>query len=418
MAYQLVDFFKDPILKAPTIGSMFMCAAASLVGVIVFIRRKSLIGETLSHAAYPGLVLSAVILSYFFVQLQDWFSILFLLGSFVSCFLGLAILLAMQKYFFVKSDAALCFVLSSFFGIGVLFASRLQFSHPLWFRQIQVFLYGQTATLLDVHIWIYGVFFLVVLLFIVVFYRFIQIGYFDRGFSYSIGLSLKQLDGLFFFLLVFSVIIAMKSIGVVLLSGMFVAPALAARRFTNKLCLMFWIAGFAGALSAFFGNYFSVKIVEWSLAKHFLLPTGPMIVLFCAFFAIGSLFFSPDRKKRGKEKWTGAYLEENYLKSLFYAKCKMTKKQIAAHLGISQFSTRKFLQKALFCGWIEMSQGVYFLSLKGKQKVDEIEEFHVLCGKYWLFCKEEGKKYPLTMQQIKKQAEGDDLFSTARNSDE
>ena len=51
--------FTDPVLQAPTIGSMLMCLASALIGVIVFLRKKALLGEALSHAAYPGVVISA-----------------------------------------------------------------------------------------------------------------------------------------------------------------------------------------------------------------------------------------------------------------------------------------------------------------------------------------------------------------------
>ena len=64
----------------------------------------------------------------------------------------------------------LCLVLSIFLGVGVVLASRIQFTHPLWYQQSQVFIYGQAATMTDSHIAIYGSLSLVILAFIV--YRF------------------------------------------------------------------------------------------------------------------------------------------------------------------------------------------------------------------------------------------------------
>ena len=57
--YSWTDFFTDPLLRAPMIGSIFMCITASIVGVIVLIRKRALVGEALSHAAYPGIVVGA-----------------------------------------------------------------------------------------------------------------------------------------------------------------------------------------------------------------------------------------------------------------------------------------------------------------------------------------------------------------------
>lgn len=59
-------YFTDPVLQAPTIGSMLMCLSSALVGVIVFLRKRSLLGEALSHATYPGVVLSVLFMAVFF----------------------------------------------------------------------------------------------------------------------------------------------------------------------------------------------------------------------------------------------------------------------------------------------------------------------------------------------------------------
>lgn len=70
------------------------------------------------------------------------------------------------------------------------------------------------------------------------------------------------------------------------MSGMVIAPAVAARSFSNRLKSVFYLAGLFGALSGLLGNYFSVS---------FDMPTGPMIVLSGTFFAFSGLLFSPKR---------------------------------------------------------------------------------------------------------------------------
>src|SRR5579862_1303340 len=160
-------YFTDPVLQAPTIGSMLMCLSSALVGVIVFLRKRSLLGEALSHAAYPGVVLSVSLMAIFFPLSSDFIAVAILIGAFITSFLGLWTIEKMQSRLRVKDDAALCFVLSVFFGAGVLIASRIQFTHALWYKTIQIFLYGQAATMTDVHVFIYALLalFVVVILF-------------------------------------------------------------------------------------------------------------------------------------------------------------------------------------------------------------------------------------------------------------
>src|SRR6185437_5784290 len=153
----LLDFFSDPVLRAPTIGSMLMCLASSLVGVIVFLRKRSLIGETLSHAAYPGVVLSVLCAGTFFPDSEQALALFILLGAFSTAFFGLKTLDFLERRLKVKNDAAMSLILSLFLGFGVLIASRIQTTHTLWYKQVQIFLYGQAATMTDIHVVIYAI---------------------------------------------------------------------------------------------------------------------------------------------------------------------------------------------------------------------------------------------------------------------
>ena len=194
MSFSLLYYLTDPVLRAPTVGCMLMCLAASLVGVVAFIRKRSLLGEALSHASYPGVVFSVLIASLLFPSSEEAVAIGILIGAFVAAILGLLTINLLEQFLKVKSDAALCFVLSVFFGIGVLAASRIQTTHALWYKKIQLFLYGQAATMTDIHILIYAVLAALILLFIFLLYRPIEILNFDREFAKSIGVKVEVVD--------------------------------------------------------------------------------------------------------------------------------------------------------------------------------------------------------------------------------
>ena len=404
MAYRLVDFFIDPILRAPTIGSMLMCSAASLVGVIVFIRRKSLVGEALSHAAYPGLVLSAFGLSFFFPSLEDKLFVFLLMGAFLAALLGLLFIQGIQARFKVKSDAALCFVLSSFFGVGILFASRMQGSSPLWYRQIQTFLYGQAATMTDFHVWMYGALFCLVASFIILFYRPIQLVYFDRQFAGGVGLPISLFEMAFVFLLVLAVTVAMKSVGVVLLSGMLIAPALGARRMSHKLSVIFLLSSLMGALSGFLGNYFSVKFSEWLPSGRFVFPTGPMIVLAGSLLCLLSLLFAPKKghfmQSFRKKRFANICKEEELLKVLWRVKENLTLEEIASRLQSSSFSVRFLLKKLVASGLLLKSQNAYSLSLEGESCAKEITHLHKLWEAHLIYIGPSREKVSVSSKEM------------------
>ena len=147
--------------------------------------------------------------------------------------------------------------------------ARCRVELPTWHKQIQMLLFGQAATMSDIHIWIYGGLALFVALFLFLTFRPLQASLFDRDFAMSAEIPVA-LEQILFWLLLLSLIVGIRSVGVVLMSGMVIAPAVAARQFTDRLQTVFVLAGFFGALSGLLGNYLSVAAN---------LPTGPMIVL-------------------------------------------------------------------------------------------------------------------------------------------
>lgn len=293
---EILKYFTDPILRAPTIGSMLMCLSSALVGILVFIRKRSLLGEALSHASYPGVVISIILLASFFSFSEDVMVVGVLAGAFLTSLAGLWAIDFLEKKLRIKNDAALCFVLSLFFGVGLLIASRIQSTHTLWYKQIQVYLFGQAATMTDEHILVYGVLAFVVILSMALLYRFIEILYFDRSFARTLGIPILLVEGFLFILLTLAIVIGIRSVGVVLMSAMLISPVVAARQMTDKLKTLLLISGLIGMAAGFVGNVLSLEISLWLTETDgvkFSLPTGPMIVLSASFFCILSTLFAP-----------------------------------------------------------------------------------------------------------------------------
>ena len=60
-----LQFFVDPIFRAPTWGTLLMGLSSGLIGVILFLQKHTLIGEVLSHATFPGMLLGVCLFSLF-----------------------------------------------------------------------------------------------------------------------------------------------------------------------------------------------------------------------------------------------------------------------------------------------------------------------------------------------------------------
>ena len=381
-------YLTDPILRAPAWGCMLMSLSASLMGAILFLRKKSLLAESLSHASYPGVVLSFFFLAAFFpYEGEQWVFFMVLLGAFLASSLALKSIEWLEKKGKIFPDTTLCFVLSVFFGAGLTAASLMQGRYPSWFKQVQMLLFGQVATMTDVHIVIYGSLSCLTALFLFFIYRPLQVILFDSGYAKSLGVKTKWIErGIFVFLLL-SIIAGMRSVGVILMSGMLIAPAVAARQYTNRLSTMLILSALFGTLSALLGYILSVEAsLHWgSLESPLSLPTGPLIVLVSVFWAFFSLCFA---KRRGLVfrlarifSFRLSCLQENVLKNLWKKKTASLRQLSSSH-STSFFTLRFVLWRMISQGWLKCSRNEYELTGDGYQKAAAIVRLHRLWEVY------------------------------------
>lgn len=390
----IISYFTDPVLRAPTLGSMLMCLSASLVGVILYLRKQSLLGETLSHASYPGVILGVIFSGLFFRKAEGLaLSIFILIGAFVTALFGIWCIEILVRRFRVKPDSALCFTLASFFGIGITLASHVQFVHTTLYKQATVYLYGQAATMTDLHIYIYAILACFVISVLILFYKELKCITFDKDYAKSLGIKVQLIDQLFFLLVVLAVVIGIRSVGVVLMSAMFIAPAAAARQYTDSFSKMCLLSALFGLLSGYLGNIFSFELSKsfssYDNSIHLTFPTGPMIVLVAAFFCFFSLLFAP---KKGLilrilriANFRYKCICENILKA-FWRKDpekSISFKEISSTQNVSTLYLSFILWRLVQNRWLEkISRCTYMLTKDGQIRAAKIVRLHRLWELY------------------------------------
>jgi manganese/zinc/iron transport system permease protein len=136
---------------------------------------------------------------------------------------------------------------------------------------------------------------------VVLFWKEFKLFSFDPGFAASLGFPNGLLDVLLTSLIVIAIVVGLQAVGVVLMSAMIVAPASAARQWTERLHVMIILSGLFGALVGLLGAVASSVVPR--------LPTGPTIVLFMSVVVLISLLFAPERgilatmRLRLRQKW-------------------------------------------------------------------------------------------------------------------
>jgi manganese/zinc/iron transport system permease protein len=187
----------------------------------------------------------------------------------------------------VKQDAVMGVVLSGFFGFGLILLSMLQNEPSANKAGLTKFLFGNAATVLRSDIEVMAVFAFISILILVLFWKEFKLSTFDPDFLISLGYPIKVLDTLLLSIVVIAITIGLQSIGVVLMSALLVAPAAAARQWTDRLGVMSILAAFIGIFSCSLGAIISSMIPQ--------MPTGPLIVIIVTIIVFLSIFFAGKR---------------------------------------------------------------------------------------------------------------------------
>ncbi len=275
-----MELFTDYTLRTVTIGAMLLGAISGFLGCFAVLRRQALLGDAMSHAALPGIALAFLLTGQ-----RDPF-ILFV-GAAVAALLAALWLLVIVRTTRIKDDAALALILAVFFGFGLVLLSYLQRQPNAAQAGLKSFLFGQAAALIERDLWAMLVIGLPALALVLIFWPQVKLVSFDPDFARSLGLPVRQFDVLLTAVMVAAIVIGLQTVGVVLMSAMLVAPAVAARQWTNRLEMMVVLAASFGALSALVGAWLS------TLGEG--LATGPLIVLMMILVTVLSLLFAPTR---------------------------------------------------------------------------------------------------------------------------
>ncbi len=274
------NLFADYTLRQVAMGSAMLGIVNGVLGSFAVLRRQSLLGDGISHAALPGIALA-------FLLTGSKSSLALLLGAAAAGWVGTLLLMSIVKHTRVKYDTALGLVLSVFFGFGLVLLTYIQKMPVAAQAGLDKFLFGQAATLLRKDVVTIGVLGGIVLAFLLVFWKEFKVLSFDPDFALSLGFPVRLLDILLTTLLVVSIVIGLQTVGVVLMSTMVVAPAAAARQWTDRLGVMVAVSGIFGALAGAGGALVS------STASR--IPTGPTIVLCASAIVFLSLLLAPNR---------------------------------------------------------------------------------------------------------------------------
>ncbi len=226
----MLELFDDYTLRTVALGSAALGITSGSLGSFAVLRRQSLLGDAISHAALPGVAIA-------FLLTGSKAPLVLVLGAALAGFLGTLLVLGVTRTTRVKYDSALGIVLSVFFGFGLVLLTFIQRRPDASQAGLDRFLFGQAAGLLQRDLVTMAVLGAAALALMLLTWKELKLLAFDPDFGSSLGFPMRALDVLLTSLLVVAIVIGLQTVGVVLMAAMVIAPFAAARQWTHRLGL-------------------------------------------------------------------------------------------------------------------------------------------------------------------------------------
>jgi len=259
----LIAPFEFGFMQRALIGSVLVGAICALVGTYVVLRGLAFVGDALSHAAFPGVVIAYLLKANIHLGAAI-FAVVTALG------IGLV-----SRRGRVSYDTAIGILFAGAFALGVLLMSRIRGYTVDLFS----FLFGNVLGISRQDLLLAGILGTIVALTILLFYKELLLLSFDPTIAEAMGYPVQALNYLLLSLIALTIVISIQAVGIILVVALLVTPSATAYLLTNRFSRMMLLGILFAALAAVSGLYLSYYLNVASGAAIVLVST-------CLFFLV------------------------------------------------------------------------------------------------------------------------------------
>lgn len=359
----------SPRWVTQTLCTMLVGTACGLLGAFVVLRRMALIGDALSHAVLPGVVLV-------FILTGSTEPIPLLIGAVVSGLIMTALISFITRTSRTKEDSSIGIVFTAMFAVGIILYSSM---HSATHFDIKCFLFGDPLAIGKADLWMMVVICPAVIAVIALMYHRLKLISFDPVLAAAMGISVGLIHYLLMGLLSVTIVAGLKTTGVILVVAMVITPASAAYQLTNRFSSMLLLSAGFGAFAAALGM---------SVAFVFESPTGPAIVIVAALLFALAVLFSPSHgwvfERLRKRRLAHHVAQEDVLKAVYrLGEQRVENPQpVGEETGLPAGRIRKSITKLVGDGLLLVTDGVVALTDAGNRHAKELVRAHRLWETY------------------------------------
>lgn len=273
----LIEFFTIPLsfpfMQRAMLVAVLVGAVSAVLSCYMVLKGWSLMGDAISHAVLPGIVLAFVV------------GLPLSVGAFAAGLTCATLTGYLKENSRLREDTVMGIVFSGMFGLGLVLFTKVETE-----QHLNHVLFGNVLGVSDVELIETLIISLGVLLSVLVFRRDLLVYCFDQQHARAIGLPVRVLHYGLLVLLSLAIVASLKVVGIILVVAMLVAPGATAYLLSNRFERMLAIA-----LAVAIGSGIAGTLISF----HIDGATGPTIVLiqaimFAAAFVAARLRTRPE----------------------------------------------------------------------------------------------------------------------------
>ncbi len=242
----------SPHLIKALLTGLLVTTVCSVIGCFIVLKRTSFLADALAHSMLAGVVVGYLVMKLTFGQ--EAHAPAMLIGSIISGIITVAMIGFVSRMSRVKEDAVIGIMYTGIFAFGgVLVSLFSQYVHI----DLLHFIVGQLLGVSDADLWMMAIVSVVVLSFIVLMFRSLQLVTFDRVMAASLGMNVLVLDYMLTTCTAMVVVTGVQVVGVIQVVGLLIAPAATAYLLCDRLKNLLWVSALFGWTGFLIGYYLS-----------------------------------------------------------------------------------------------------------------------------------------------------------------
>jgi len=237
----IIHWITDPLqyefMQRALVEVVLMGLVCGVIGTYVVLRGMAFIGDALSHAIFPGVVIAFL-----------W-GIGFFVGALAFGLITALLIGVVSRNRRVSEDTAIGVLFAGMFALGIVLISGVRG----YTADLASFLFGNVLGVSTEDIIASAVIGLFVLAALALFHKELVLVSFDEDMAEAVGLPVWLINLGLLMLIALTIVVSLQAVGNILVVAMLVTPAAAARLWTDRLRVMMLLSALFGALGGIAG---------------------------------------------------------------------------------------------------------------------------------------------------------------------